>query len=173
MRSWQCFCVAILSCTIPSLPLVGLAAEDWAERQAAALVAGVDSFRGVTLSIAKETRALVARDDHGMVIEEIFPGTSSKKITVAGSQLLAGYGKDRRGRLSVLLRIPDEVKEAQKVQISGFILVLSPEASVTIVMDEFRTSEIIPSRTGQVYLLQQRGDGRWASERLTAGWSDR
>lgn len=144
------------------------AAEDPAERQAAALVAGLEQFRGITLSLQKENHALVARDTNGMLIEKIFPGTTSKKINAAGSKFLVGYGKDRQGRFALLLRIPEKVREAQLIQVSEFLLVLSPEASTTVLMEEFRPSEFLPSQTGQVYLLKRRGDGRFVSERLTS-----
>jgi len=148
--------------------LVGAAAEDLAERQAAALVAGTERFHGISLSIQKENHALVARDTMGMLVEEIFPGTSSKKIEAGRTKVLVGYGKDRRGRLSLLLRVPEKVQEPQTVQLYEFLLVLSPEASITVILEDFRPAEIVPSRIGQVYLLQRREDGRLFSERLTS-----
>jgi hypothetical protein len=111
-------------------------APDPAGKQAAGIVAGVESGAGGKVVLNEKTKRLEVRDDQGCLIDEMPSGTAGKLVDVAGQEYRLSFGKDEMGRQSVLVRAGPGMQKPITLEVFGRKAVLSPEASLLATMDE-------------------------------------
>jgi hypothetical protein len=159
-RLWYLsFCLMLASATFASAP-------DPAGQQAAGIIAGVESGLGGKLVFSEKTGRLEVRDEAGSLIDEIFPGTAGKAVDVAGQEYRLSFGKDDKGRRSVLIRPGPSMQKPITLDVFGRKAVLSPEASLLATMGEGDEIFYEPSVCGQVYYIEGAGGGGSRVSRL-------
>jgi len=146
----------LMVCGVPVVftPGAGCAAVDAAATEAAGMVLGVQNQPMPVLTVNPGNHRLEIRDESGILLEEIFPGTTSRVVDVAGCEYRLSYGRDDLGRVSVLVRPGPAMKQPVTLKLLGRKTVLSPEASVVATIGEEELVYFEPSICGQVYYVE-------------------
>jgi hypothetical protein len=132
-------------------------APDPAGKQAAGIVAGVESGAGGKVIINEKTKRLEVRDEVGSLIDEMALGTSGKVVDVAGQEYRLSFGKDEMGRRSALVRAGPGMQKPITLEVFGRKAVLSPEASLLATIGDADQVFYEPSVCGQVYYIEGAG----------------
>ena len=130
------------------------AAVDSAGTEAAGMVLGIQNQPMPVLLVNPQNHRLEVRDENGNLLEEIFPGSTSRMVDIAGCEYRLSYGRDDLGRVSVLVRAGPAMKQPITIKLLGRKTVLSPEASVVATIGEKDLVFFEPSICGQVYYVE-------------------
>lgn len=130
---------------------------DQAAQQAAGIVAGLAQGGVGKIVLNEKTGRLEVRDEAGILLEEIAPGTAGQAVDVYGQEYRLSFGKDDMGRKSVLVRAGPAMRKPITVDVFGRKAVLSPEASLLATLAANRQVFYEPSLCGQVYYIENAG----------------
>ena len=130
---------------------------DQAAQQAAGIVAGLSQGGVGKIVFNEKTGRLDIRDEAGLIVDEIAPGTAGRAVDIYGQEYRLSFGKDDLGRKSVLVRAGPAMKKPITVDVFGRKAVLSSDASLLATLVSDRQVFYEPSICGQVYYIENTG----------------
>jgi len=124
---------------------------------------------GVILALNEATGRIEVRDAQGLILDEIFPGTTGKVVDVAEQEYRLSFGRDDWDRPSLIVRPGPAMRKPVTAQVLGRKAVLSPNSSLLATIYDNQQVSFEPSICGEIYYVEEAAGTGSSVSRLASG----